>query len=439
MKKLSLIVLAGFLFVQAQAQESWSLQKCIDYALTNNIDIKQYEISTNYQQNELQQSKFNRLPEVSASGSQNFSFGRSQQSDGTYQAMNTASTSLNVGASAVIYRGSRLKNSIVNQDFLLKKSFEDLKKAKDDVSLNIASSYLDILYAKELIKVSEAQVAQTKIQIERTSKLVEAGNVAQGTLLEIQSQLASEELDLVNQQNSLQLALLSLAQLLDLDDYANFDIVTPELPELQAQSSISGVTNVFGKAVENRPEIKSAEYQLKSSETQLKIAQGAFYPTLSASAGVGDNYYNVLDRKEDDFATQFKNNNNEYVGLSLNIPIFSKFQNKTTVANSKLQIENNRLALESAKKDLRKQIEQAYTNAVAALKRYNSNQVAVKSMQESFRYVEEKYNAGKVNAVEYNDSKSKLAIAESNLIQAKYEFIFRSKILDFYNGIPIAL
>ena len=172
---------------------------------------------------------------------------------------------------------------------------------------------------------------------------------------------------------------------------------------------------------------------------QLKIAQGAYYPTLSASAGVSDNYFNMMNIKEDGFGTQLKNNNSEYVGLSLNIPIFSKFQNKTNIANSKLQIENNRLSLESTKKDLRKQIEQAYTNSVAALKRYNSNQVAVKSMQESFRYVEEKYNAGKVNAVEYNDSKSKLAIAESNLIQAKYEFIFRSKILDFYNGIPIAL
>lgn len=439
MKRLSLIVLAGFLFVQAQAQESWSLQKCVDYALANNIVIKQYEINTNYQQNELQQSKNNRLPEVNANGSQSFSFGRSQQADGTYKAMNTATTNFGVGTSAVIYSGGRMTNNIANQEFLLKKSFEDLKKAKDDVSLNIASSYLEILYAKELIKVSEAQVDQTKKQIELTSKLVEAGKVAQGALLEIQSQLASEELTLVNQQNSLQLALLNLAQLLELDNYANFDIVTPELPELKAQMSISTTTEVYGKAVGNRPEIKSAEYQLKSSETQLKIAQSAYYPTLSASAGVSDNYFNMMNIKEDGFGTQLKNNNSEYVGLSLNIPIFSKFQNKTNIANSKLQIENNRLSLESKKKDLRRQIEQAYTNSVAALKRYNSNQVAVTSMRESFRYVEEKYNAGKVNAVEYNDSKSKLAIAESNLIQAKYEFIFRSKILDFYNGIPIAL
>jgi outer membrane protein len=251
--------------------------------------------------------------------------------------------------------------------------------------------------------------------------------------------LAREELDVVNRQNSLQISLLNLAQLLELESNANFDIETPELPEIHAQASIIESAGIYSKAVENRPEIKSADYQLKSAETQLKIAKSALYPTLYARAGFGDGYYNMLNVQEDDFGTQFKNNNNEYIGLSLNIPIFNKFQNKTNIENSKLQIMNRQLELESAKKDLRKQIEQAYTNAVAALKRYNANQVAVKSMQESFRYIEEKYNVGKVNSVEYNDAKSKLAIAQSDLIQAKYEFIFRSKILDFYNGIPIQL
>jgi outer membrane protein len=295
------------------------------------------------------------------------------------------------------------------------------------------------LFAKELIKVSEAQVDQTKKQIERTTQLVDAGKLAPGALLEIQAQLAREELDVVNRQNTLQISLLNLAQLLELESYANFDIETPVLPELQAQTAIIAASGVFEKAVENRPEIKSAEYQLKSAETQLRIAKGALYPTLSASAGFSDGYYNVLNVAEDGLGTQLKNNNGESVRLGLSIPIFSKFQNKTNIDNSKLQILNRSLELESAKKELRKQIEQAYTNAVAALKRYNANQVAVKSMVESFRYIEEKYNVGRVNSVEYNDSKSKLAIAESDLIQAKYDFIFRSKILDFYNGIPIQL
>ncbi len=439
MKRFFIILLSGLLLSNVNAQEKWSLQKCVDYALENNIVIKQYKINTDYQKNELQQSKNNRLPGVSANVSQDFNFGRSEQQDGTYKSINTANTSLGLGTSVVLYNGSRLNNSIKQQDFELKKSLEDLQKAKDDVTLNITSGYLDILFAKELIKVSEAQAEMTKYQIKRTQELVDAGKVAPGALLEIQSQLAREELDIINRQNSFQIYLLNLAQLLELDSYENFDIMTPEMADINSMASISSSSSVFSKAIENRPEIRSAELQLKSTEMQLKIAQSGLYPTLSANAGIGDRYFNMTDVENDDFGKQLLDNHNEYIGLGLNIPIFSKFQNKTNIANSKLQIENRRLELESAKKGLRKQIELAYTNAVAALKRYNASQAAVKSMKESFRYIEEKFSAGRVNSVEYNDSKSRLAITESELIQAKYEFIFRSKILDFYNGIPIKL
>jgi len=434
-----MIVISGLIFINVNAQEKWSLQKCIDYAQTNNIVIKQYEINTKYQENELQQSKNNRLPGVSANLSQDFSFGRSEQLDGTYRSRNTMNTSLSLGTNVVVYSGGRLKNTIVQQDYELKKSLENLKKAKDDVTLNITSGYLEILFAKEMIKVSEAQADATRLQIKRTEELVNAGKLAPGALLELQSQLASEELEIVNRQNALQIYLLNLAQVLELENYTNFDIVTPELPEMSAVTSVSSSSQVFDKAVENRPEIKSAEYQLKSSEIQLKIANSGLYPTVSASAGIGDNYFNMNDVENEGLGKQLLDNHGEYIGLGVNIPIFNKFQNKTNIENSKLQIENRRLELESAKKDLRKQIEQAYTNAVAAFKRYNSSMTAVNSMKESFRYVEEKFNAGRVNSVEYNDSKSRMSIAESQLIQAKYDFIFRTKILDFYNGIPIEL
>ncbi len=434
-----MIVISGLIFINVNAQEKWSLQKCIDYAQTNNIVIKQYEINTKYQENELQQSKNNRLPGVSANLSQDFSFGRSEQLDGTYRSRNTMNTSLSLGTNVVVYSGGRLKNTIVQQDYELKKSLENLKKAKDDVTLNITSGYLEILFAKEMIKVSEAQADATRLQIKRTEELVNAGKLAPGALLELQSQLASEELEIVNRQNALQIYLLNLTQVLELENYTNFDIVTPELPEMSAVTSVSSSSQVFDKAVENRPEIKSAEYQLKSSEIQLKIANSGLYPTVSASAGIGDNYFNMNDVENEGLGKQLLDNHGEYIGLGVNIPIFNKFQNKTNIENSKLQIENRRLELESAKKDLRKQIEQAYTNAVAAFKRYNSSMTAVNSMKESFRYVEEKFNAGRVNSVEYNDSKSRMSIAESQLIQAKYDFIFRTKILDFYNGIPIEL
>jgi len=437
MKKILLIIALVTGIIQANAQEKWTLQKCIDYALSNNIVIKQYQLNTEYSNNTMEQAKNNRLPDLNANLSQGVNFGRSLTIENTYDNFTSASTYASASSNVLIWRGGTMNNTVKQQEFEWKSSLENLEKAKDDVTLNIASGYLEILFAKELIKVAETQVDQTKKQIERTQQLITAGKVAEGALLEIQSQLAREELDVVNRQNTLQIALLNLAQLLELESNANFDIEVPLLPEIKSQSSVANSGGVYAKAVENRPEIKSSEYKLKSTEMQLKVAEGSRYPTLSASAGINNRY--IASENSQGFGDQISQNLGENIGLNLSIPIFSRYETRTNIANAKLQVKNQELELESAKKGLRKQIEQAYTNALAALKRYNANQVAVKSMQESFRYIDEKFNVGRVNSVEYNDAKSKLAIAESDLIQAKYDFIFRSKILDFYNGIPIEL
>ena len=437
MKRFTAIIALSFIVLSTFGQEKWTLEQCIDYALENNIVIKQYQINTEYRQNELTQAKYNKLPSLSASASQSVNFGRSETLEGTYDNYTRANTSANVGANVLIWNGGALNNAIKQNEYNFKSSLENLQKAKDDVSLNITSAYLEILFAQELILVAEKQVAQTKQQLERSKQLVQAGTIAEGTLLEVKAQLAREELELVNGKNNLQIAYLNLTQLLEFDNSAGFEVVVPQIPELKAQMALSSSTNIYNKAVEIRPEIKSAEYELKNAEIQLDMAKGGRMPTLSAYAGVTDNYY--ASENSPSFNDQITGNINENVGLSLSIPIFSKFQNRTNIENSKLQIINNQLDLESAKKTLRKQIEQAYVNAVAAMERYSANKAAVQSMEESFRYIEEKHSVGRVNPLEYNNSKTNLTIAESNLLQAKYDFIFRSKILDFYNGIPIQL
>jgi outer membrane protein len=437
MKKLLLILFTGLLFLQGQAQEKWSLQKCIDYALANNVGIKQSELNTQYKTNQYDQSKNNRLPDLNAGVYQGFGFGRSLNLDNIYENSSSSNTSLSISSSVLIWRGNALNNTIKQREFELKSSLEDFQKAKDDLTLNIASAYLEILFANELIKVAETQVDQTQKQIERTKDLVTAGKLAEGALLEIEAQKAREELDLVDRQNRLQIAYLTLAQMLELQNYDGFSIEIPEMPEIMAQAAVASSASVYGKAVEYRPEIRSADFILKSYESQLKVAKSALLPNLSANASFGDQYI-ASSANNLSFSDQIKMHR-EAVGLSLNIPIFNKFENKTNIENAKLQVRSQELQLDGTKKELRKQIEQAYTSALAAQKRYNANQVAVKSLQESFRYIEEKYNVGRVNSVEYNDAKSKLSIAQSDLIQAKYEFIFRSKILDFYNGIPIQL
>ncbi len=439
MKRILITVLAILWMFSSQAAEKLSLQQCIEQALNNSIMIKQYQINTQYQDNLLNQSKMNRLPDLSANVSQGFSFGRSLTIENTYENFRSANTGFSANTSVLLYNGLALKNAIKKQGYELKSSVEDLQKAKDDLSLAVASAYLDILFAKEMIKAAEKQIEQTNKQIERTSMLIESGKLAQGALLEIEAQLSREKLELVNRQNTLQVALLNLAQLLELENYDQLDIVVPEIPELQAQVSLVTASAVYDQAVETRPEIKSAGFKLLSSETQLDIAKSGALPTLSASAGFYDQYFSSSQANVKGFFDQIGENHRESIGLNLSIPIFDRFQNKTNISNAKLQIMNQQLQLDGKKKELRKTIQQVYVNAQASFNRFKANQAAVASMLESFRYTEEKFNVGMVNSVEYNDVKTRLAISESDLIQAKYEFIFRTKILDFYSGIPIAL
>jgi len=445
MKRMYSLIAAAFMLVifsGAQGQSQWSLQKCIDYALQNNIQIKQQSLNSNYYNNQLQQAKYNRLPNLNAGFQNNMSFGRTIGPDNTYLDINSNSTSGSLNANVTIWNGFTLANSIKMADMDLRASLEDLKKGKDDIMLNIAASYLEILFADELVLVAEDLLKITQLQIDRTNKLVEAGSLAKGSLLEIEAQYAREELNVVNAQNRLQLAYLALYQLLELPATESFKIEKPTLPEIGANLTLLNSMDVFKNAVQLKPVVKSAEFKLESARKQLLIAKGNLLPTLS----FGGNYYNFYNNKYTDrfgnkllFDSQLKSNERYGFGATLNIPIFNRYQAKTGVKNAQIQLENTELQLQNTKNLLRKDIEQSYTNALAAFKRYVANQKAVVSSKEAFRYTEEKFNVGMINSVEYNQSKNNLSKAQSDLLQAKYEYIFRTKILDFYNGQTIEL
>ena len=426
----------------SNAQEKWDLRKCINYALDNNIQIQQQVINSNYYNNQFQQAKNNRLPSLNGNLSNSFNFGRSLQYDNTYANYNSNQTGGSLSANLTLWNGLILKNSIDKAKYDLEASQSDLQKTKDDIMLYIAAAYLEILFSQELVQVAEDQLGVTKLQIDRTQKLVDAGSLAKGSLLEIEAQQASEELNLVNQQNSLQMAYLNLYQLLELPSTEQFKIEQPVLPVVTANRTLLNSMEVFKNAVELRPEIRSAEYRLGSYKEQVAIAKGGLYPSLS----FGVDYYNSYNNKYTDLtgteiplSDQLKSNERYGVGVNLSIPIFNKNQTRTQIKNAQLQVINQELEVQSAKNLLRKDIEQAYTNALAALKKYMASNKAVESMQEAFRYTEEKFNVGMVNSVEYNQSKNNLAKAKSDLAQAKYDYIFRTKILDFYNGVQIEL
>lgn len=444
MKK-TIALLTGIYFMFSasivEAQNTWSLQECIDYALENNIRIKQQGLNAQYNENMVSQAKSDRLPNLNAGASNNYSFGRSLNNDNVYENVNSTQLNGYLSSNITLFNGFTLQNSIEQTKLDLQAALQELQKTKDDIILNIAASYLEILFAEELSLIAEAQIEVTQQQIERTKKLVDAGSLAHGALLEIEAQLAREELQQVNDENRVQLAYLNLFQLLELPIEKSFTIEQPKLPEIKANVTMANSFDVFKNAMHVRPEIKAAQLRVESARRQLDIVKGNRYPNLSFGANYNNQYFNILnsDFQQLSFSDQLKSNSRYGFGFNLNIPIFNRFQVKNGISNAQLQIADYEYQLQTARNLLRKDIEQAYTNALAALNRYISSEKAVKSTEEAFRYTEEKFNVGMVNSVEYNQSKNYLTVAQSELLQARYEYIFRAKILDFYNGVPIEL
>jgi len=422
-------------------QKMWPLEECIKYAIDNNIQIKQQALQTEIQKNTLELSKLKLLPTLNASLNHDYTFGRALDFlQYKYVDHNTLYDNLNVGGNITLFNGLINYNTIQKSKYELLAGQEDLQNIKDNVALNIAMAYLQILLNKELVIATNNQLQTTKQQIEKTRKLVEAGSSARGNLLQIESQAAQEELQLINMKNQLDISYLTLTQMLELKTPEGFEILMP-LITVDTSSVITGkVEDIYMVASKNRPEIKSAELKLSASKYDLKIARGGRSPRLTSSHSFGTRYSYVFnDTSNISFNEQIKNYKNYGLGFSLMIPILNGWQVNKNISNSRIGIINSEYVLEAAKKGLYKNIQQAYADAVAALKKYTASMKAVVSMEESFRYTEQKFNVGMVTPVDYNAAKSQLLNAQSDMSQAKYEYIFKTKVLDFYKGLPLNL
>lgn len=437
-----------FFFSGLNAQQGpWTLEDCIKYAMENNITIKQTELNTRYNENILDQSKISRLPNLNAGADYRFAFGRVLDQT-SYEFKNSQQNyaGLNVSSSVNLFNGFQKKNTIEQNQLNLLASYQDVQKIKNDISLNIAAAYLQILFSEELLAVAQNQAEVTKQQVDRTQKMVDAGKLARGSALEIQAQFASEELNVVNSENQLQLAYLNLQQMLDLPYDPKFIVKIPDLPVPGDSLLKINVKEVYEIAATVMPQVKGSELNLESSQKDLDIALGMRYPTLSLSGNTRTDYSDLapypdpleVGRKYT-FAEQMADNISVGIGLSLNIPIFNGGQVNTAIANARIGIENSMLELQKTKNDLYRSIQQAYADALAALKKFESTEKALISMEESFKYTEKKFEVGLVNTVDYNTSKNQLAMTQSELLQAKYDFIFKTKILNFYKGEPITL
>ena len=441
-KTISIVITCLIFSGTVKAQAPWTLEQCVNYAIENNITLKQQNLVVNYNENLLLQSKLDVAPSVNASVGQNFVFGKSTGIDNTYVNSNSRVTSFGASVNLTVFNGLTKLNTIKQCEIELESAIQDLEKAKDDISLAVTSAYLEILFNKELVNVTREQIQVTNQQIEHNAQLVNAGKLAKGKLLETQAQKADEELTLTNYENELGLSLLNLVQLLDLNVNDSFDIETPLFDPTLLSAELYSSSEVFNKAVFERPEIKSKELMVQKAEYDIRIAKAQRYPYLTASASIS-NYYNNMfvasDGAKIPFGDQLDVNGQKVIGLSLNIPIFNGYAVETSIKNSLIGYENSQYDLQLAKNTLQKEIQQVYQNAIAAMKRYYSSERAVNSSEEAFRYVEEKFNLGIVTPLEYNESKNKVTNARSSFIQAKYEYIFRVKILDFYMGKEVSL
>ncbi len=430
--------------IAVQAQEGWSLRQCIDYAIEHNINIRKAANAVDQSEVDVNTAKWARLPNLTGSGRQSWNWGlgpvRKPTTDENgnssyvevYENKYSANSSLSLSTSIPVFTGFQIPNQQELSKLNLKAAIADLEKGKEDIALNVASSYLQVLFNQELKKVAIGQVVLSKEQWTRIVRLAELGKASAAQVAEAKARVAQDEMSATQADNNYQLALLDLTQLLELPSPKDFYL------SQQDTAIVFGVLtppdDIYTESLMNRPGIRAAQFRLEGSEKSIKIAQSGLYPTLEFWGNMGTNYTNPF---EDRFKTQVKNNFGQSIGLSLNIPIFNRFATRNRVRTAKLQQLNLALDLDNAKKAMYKDIQQAWYSAVAAESKFNSSVVAVEANEESFRLMNEKFDNGKATSVEYNESKQNLMKALSDRIQAKYEYLFRTKILDFYKGIPI--
>lgn len=468
MKKRCVLFLSWLLLFPAflQAQNTWSLEECIHYAWENNLTIKQQELGVRQSENIHFQSKMAFTPSLSARVSENINWGQSVDLS-TLTILNhvrSSNTGVGIYADMDLFSGLQRLNTVKQEKSKWHIAVEEVQKLKNDISIEITRSYLNVLLAGEILQAAIQSRESVAEQRNRTKKLVDAGGQPLSALLEIESQLATEELQVVEAQNNLRTYYLVLKQLLDIPASSDFQILIPQDEDFPSMDPVS-VEEMFYTSL-NLPQIKKTEYGLEQRKHELAIAQGGRYPRITLSVGYSSFYSDANKRRKPDpdpddngdddtngggglddlfgntsadFWEQMKNNNNPSIGLSMTIPIFNKWQINTSVKNAKLGVEMAQLEMENAKQLLMKEVQQAANDATSTYLRVEAAEKNMLAMEESFRYVQQKFDIGMLNGTDYIVSKTNLFKAKSNYIQAKFEHVFKLKILDFYKGIPITL
>ncbi|MCK5847553.1 MAG: TolC family protein [Bacteroidales bacterium] len=470
--KIVLIIAILALVQSSKAQKVWTLEECIQYAQSHNLDLKQNKLQLEIQEHNLARSRATMLPTLNANVNDVVNWGKSvDRYTNQFADTRTNSVNLYLQSSVTLFNGFKLLNSVKKNKLELAAQHYDLDYQEDMKAMDITTAFLQILYNKENLKNKNDQVSLTQMQVDRTQKLVDAGSAAKGDLYNIKSQMATEQAQKIESENILMLSILKIKQLMYLPGDTTFDISAPQMELVDGFGKLQDPTEVYQYALQNRPEIKSADMRVQSADKDLSISKGSISPNLNLSASLGSGYsgansildgnpvlqgyypngdrtmggdivmspdftYNTRPKAWDD---QIIDNKNLSIGLYLSIPLFNGLQTHSNISQAKIAKQKAELNLENAKWQMRQTIEQAYADARSAYKQYEASALQVDALSEAFNYAEQRYDAKLITAFEYNDAKIKLDIATSEQLNAKYNYVFRVKVLDFYYGKPLKL
>lgn len=473
MKKILIPALFLFYGISLNAQnKEWTLQECIEYALENNISVKQSELDVKLSEIGISEAIGDLLPRLNASASNSWNTGLTQNvTTGILQTQTTRNFSAGATASMNLFDGLRNVKQLQRAKLSKLASQYSLEQMKDDITLFVANSYLQVLFNKENLKVIEAQNAITLEQIERVQELVNAGSLPKGDLLEIRATAANEEQRMIVAANNVKISLIALAQSLLIKDYENFDIAEREYEVFGSEMMDMEVSEVIANAEEERYEVKVAQKNMEIAEKEKEVAKGAYWPSLGAffnyntrETGAGriisggldpDQPYRQIGFVESSgdivvapnmvsevgsplpFFEQLQNNDGISYGLQLNVPIFNGFSTRNSVKRSEVNILRSEYQLEQTKLDLEANVYQAYVDAKGALKAYEAALVALEAQELAYDYATERYNVGLTNAFDFSQAKFNLGNAQSEVVRAKYDYIFNLKVLELYFGVPI--
>lgn len=468
----NVIVLAVLFLIGAPmvAQQKWTLQQCIEYGIKNNISIMQADVNQQINKVSYEQSKANILPTLNGGATHTYNIGRTiDRYTNTFANSTVLSQNFYLGTQVTLWSGLAQYNTIKQNEYSYKATKETVEQRKNDLALNIATNFLQVIYNNELVKISQNQVDISKEQLDRVKKLVDAGSLAKSNEFDVAAQLASDEYSFISAKNNYALSMLSLKQLINLDTLNNFEIEKPDFAEPQEALLNSTAWDVYQTALKNQHNIKSAEYSLLSSEKSLSAARGRVSPSLSFSGSIGTGYsglgqrvvsytptglYNVyatgagipvMDPNEisipvlekTPFADQFKDNVNKSVGFTLNVPLFNGLSTYSSIKTAKLQTLNSKYNYDLTKQQLYKTIAQAFADAQASYNKYNAAKLAEQAAEQSYNFTKQKYDAGAISAFDFSTAKNRWLKSQSDVLNAKYDYIFKLKVLDFYQGKPL--